>query len=183
MARARSKSWHAAVAIAAKKIAEAEAAGLRAPMSDLHRRSAERLRELCARNAGVYVKLGQHLAQLDFVLPPEFIDVLRCMLDQVGKRATASGRGAVEGERGGEEGGEGEAMRVHERGGGGVGGECTGQGARDGRERNPILSISVNSLRRCSSMKPSSCVASRTPPPPRTSLLLASPPMEIENND
>eukprot|EP00904_Undaria_pinnatifida_P013132 jgi/Undpi1/894/HiC_scaffold_10.g04358.m1 len=82
LARARSKSWHAAVAVAAKKMAEAEAAGLRAPMSDLHRRSAERLRELCARNGGVYVKLGQHLAQLDFVLPPEFIEVLRCMLDQ-----------------------------------------------------------------------------------------------------
>ncbi|CAN0483872.1 unnamed protein product, partial [Ectocarpus sp. 12 AP-2014] len=51
-------------------------------MSDLHRRSAERLRDLCSVNGGVYVKLGQHLSQLDFVLPPEFIDVLRCMLDQ-----------------------------------------------------------------------------------------------------
>lgn len=52
-------------------------------MSDLHRRAAERMRRLCGRNGGVYVKLGQHLAQLDFVLPPEFIEVLRCMLDQV----------------------------------------------------------------------------------------------------
>lgn len=83
MARARSKEWHSKVTVAAKKIADAEAAGLRAPMSDLHRRSAERLRDLCRVNGGVYVKLGQHLSQLDFVLPPEFIDVLRCMLDQV----------------------------------------------------------------------------------------------------
>lgn len=70
--------------VAAKRIADAEARGLRAPMSDLHRRSAERMRDLCSANGGVYVKLGQHLSQLDFVLPPEFIDVLRCMLDQVG---------------------------------------------------------------------------------------------------
>ncbi|CAM9903710.1 unnamed protein product [Ectocarpus sp. 4 AP-2014] len=82
LARARSKEWHSKVTVAAKKIADAEAAGLRAPMSDLHRRSAERLRDLCSVNGGVYVKLGQHLSQLDFVLPPEFIDVLRCMLDQ-----------------------------------------------------------------------------------------------------
>lgn len=53
-------------------------------MSDLHRRSAERIRDLCGLNGGVYVKLGQHLSQLDFVLPSEFIEVLRCMLDQVG---------------------------------------------------------------------------------------------------
>lgn len=83
LARAHSKEWHSKVTVAAKKIADAEAAGLRAPMSYLHRRSAERLRDLCSVNGGVYVKLGQHLSQLDFVLPPEFIDVLRCMLDQV----------------------------------------------------------------------------------------------------
>lgn len=83
MARARRKEWHAAVMVAARKIAAAEAAGLRAPMSDLHRRSAERLRRLCGRNGGVYVKLGQILAQLDFVLPSEFVEVLKCMLDQV----------------------------------------------------------------------------------------------------
>lgn len=93
MARARSKEWHSKVTVAAKKIADAEAAGLRAPMSDLHRRSAERLRDLCSVNGGVYVKLGQHLSQLDFVLPPEFIDVLRCMLDQVSSGGW--GRGSV----------------------------------------------------------------------------------------
>eukprot|EP00903_Cladosiphon_okamuranus_P008941 g8557.t1 len=82
LARAHSKEWHKRVTVAAKKIADAEARGLRPPMSDLHRRSAERLRDLCSVNGGVYVKLGQHLSQLDFVLPPEFIEVLRCMLDQ-----------------------------------------------------------------------------------------------------
>lgn len=81
-ARARGKTWYAAVNVAAKRLAEAEAAGLRAPMSDLHRRTAERLLDLCRKNGGVYVKLGQHLSQLDFILPNEFIEVLNCMLDQ-----------------------------------------------------------------------------------------------------
>ncbi len=56
MARARSKEWHLRVTVAAKKIAEAEARGLRPPMSQLHRRSAERLRDLCSVNGGVYVR-------------------------------------------------------------------------------------------------------------------------------
>lgn len=82
-ARERGKVWYAAVITAAKRLAEAEAAGLRAPMSDLHRRSAERIKRLCGRNGGVYVKLGQQLSQMDFVVPSEFIEVLRSMLDQV----------------------------------------------------------------------------------------------------
>lgn len=57
LARARSKEWHARVTVAAKKIADAEARGLRPPMSGLHRRSAERLRELCSVNGGVYVRM------------------------------------------------------------------------------------------------------------------------------
>lgn len=56
LARARSKEWHTRVTVAAKKIADAEARGLRPPMSDLHRRSAERLRDLCSVNGGVYVR-------------------------------------------------------------------------------------------------------------------------------
>lgn len=56
LARARSKEWHTRVTVAAKKIADAEARGLRPPMSNLHRRSAERLRDLCSVNGGVYVR-------------------------------------------------------------------------------------------------------------------------------
>lgn len=85
MARARSREWHAKVVVAANKIAEAEATGLRAPKSDLHLRSAERLRQLCCSNGGVYVKLGQLLSQMDFVFPREYIEVLGLMLDQVGR--------------------------------------------------------------------------------------------------
>lgn len=60
-ARARSKEWHTRVTVAAKKIADAEARGLRPPMSELHRRSAERLRELCSVNGGVYVRRARNV--------------------------------------------------------------------------------------------------------------------------
>lgn len=83
MARSRSREWHTKVVIAAKKVAKAEASGLRSPKSDLHLRSAERLRQLCASNGGVYVKLGQLISQMDFVFPREYIEVLGLMLDQV----------------------------------------------------------------------------------------------------
>ena len=64
LARARSKEWHTRVTVAAKKIADAEARGLRPPMSDLHRRSAERLRDLCSVNGGVYVRNVPRVASL-----------------------------------------------------------------------------------------------------------------------
>eukprot|EP01041_Mallomonas_annulata_P001986 gene1986-3863_t len=49
-------------------------------LSEIHARCAIRLRDLCARNRGVYIKLGQHLAQLDYLLPPEYISTLRSLL-------------------------------------------------------------------------------------------------------
>ncbi|CAE7802466.1 unnamed protein product, partial [Symbiodinium microadriaticum] len=45
-----------------------------------HHRSALKLHKLCELNGGVYVKLGQHLAQLDYLFPMEFIVVLRRLL-------------------------------------------------------------------------------------------------------
>ena len=38
-------------------------------LSTVHKRSAERLRDLCMRNRGIYIKLGQHLCQMDYLLP------------------------------------------------------------------------------------------------------------------
>jgi predicted unusual protein kinase regulating ubiquinone biosynthesis (AarF/ABC1/UbiB family) len=35
-------------------------------------RSAIRLRDMCAQNLGVYIKLGQHIAMLDHVFPEEY---------------------------------------------------------------------------------------------------------------
>lgn len=49
------------------------------PFHDVHLRSAQRLKALCERNKGVYIKLGQHLGQLDYLLPPEYIDTLKTL--------------------------------------------------------------------------------------------------------
>jgi aarF domain-containing kinase len=43
---------------------------------ELHQRSADRLLRLCLTNGGIYVKLGQHVAQLDYLLPEPFTRTL-----------------------------------------------------------------------------------------------------------
>eukprot|EP00980_Cylindrotheca_fusiformis_P001220 scaffold328_cov130-Cylindrotheca_fusiformis.AAC.34 len=50
--------------------------------SRLHRRSAKRLLELCRKNGGVYIKVGQHLANLDYLIPHEYIEVLSSLFDE-----------------------------------------------------------------------------------------------------
>ncbi|XP_062212116.1 putative ABC1 protein At2g40090 [Phragmites australis] len=42
-----------------------------------HLRSANRLQELCFRNGGIYIKLGQHIAQLEYVVPEEYVQTMR----------------------------------------------------------------------------------------------------------
>jgi hypothetical protein len=42
------------------------------PMKEVHNRCAIRLRDMCAQNLGVYIKLGQHIAMLDHVFPEEY---------------------------------------------------------------------------------------------------------------
>lgn len=46
-----------------------------------HETCANLLLELCKLNAGVYVKLGQHVSQLDHMLPPAYITILRPLLE------------------------------------------------------------------------------------------------------
>mmetsp|Transcript_20589 Transcript_20589/g.49506 ORF Transcript_20589/g.49506 Transcript_20589/m.49506 type:complete len:692 (+) Transcript_20589:615-2690(+) len=47
----------------------------------LHRRNAHRLLQLCRTNGGVYIKVGQHLANLDLLLPEEYIQTLSSLFD------------------------------------------------------------------------------------------------------
>ena len=42
-----------------------------------HARSAAVLRDLCFANGGIYTKLGQHLGQLDYLLPAEYVQTMR----------------------------------------------------------------------------------------------------------
>ncbi|GJZ47287.1 putative ABC1 protein [Tanacetum coccineum] len=44
---------------------------------EVHTRSARRLEELCFKNGGIYIKLGQHIGQLEYLVPQEYIKTLR----------------------------------------------------------------------------------------------------------
>lgn len=49
--------------------------------NNIHCRNALRLLRLCRTNGGVYVKVGQHLANLDLLLPEEYIQTLSSLFD------------------------------------------------------------------------------------------------------
>lgn len=51
-------------------------------LSPVHLRSAQRLRDMCAKNQGVYIKLGQHIAMLDYIIPIEYQRTLATLLSQ-----------------------------------------------------------------------------------------------------
>lgn len=56
----------------------------------LHHRNAIRLRDMCAKNGGVYIKLGQHLAMLDHIFPKEYQVVLSSLLANTPKSSWSS---------------------------------------------------------------------------------------------
>ncbi|KAI7817296.1 ubiquinone biosynthesis protein [Gamsiella multidivaricata] len=51
-------------------------------MSALHKRSADRLREMLSKNGGIYIKLGQHLASLKYLLPDEWTTAMEPLQDR-----------------------------------------------------------------------------------------------------
>lgn len=55
--------------------------------SVIHRQAANRLLQLCRDNGGVYVKIGQHLAQLDYLIPEEYIETLATLFDDTPQTA------------------------------------------------------------------------------------------------
>lgn len=44
--------------------------------SDCHKRSAERLLDLCCKNGGIFIKVGQHISALQYMVPVEYVDTL-----------------------------------------------------------------------------------------------------------
>jgi aarF domain-containing kinase len=58
--------------LAVMQLQRAEASNLAARWDELHERNAERLLAMCVANGGLYVKLGQHLAQLDYIVPKAY---------------------------------------------------------------------------------------------------------------
>ncbi|XP_045498783.1 aarF domain-containing kinase 1 [Colias croceus] len=47
--------------------------------SDAHKAGAEKLLELCKTNKGVYIKVGQHVGALDYLLPSEYVSTMRVL--------------------------------------------------------------------------------------------------------
>ena len=47
--------------------------------SKVHQRSAERLLSLCCTNGGVFIKVGQHIGALDYLVPTEYVNTLKVL--------------------------------------------------------------------------------------------------------
>lgn len=47
--------------------------------SEAHKLNAEKLLELCKANKGVYIKVGQHIGALDYLLPNEYVVTMRVL--------------------------------------------------------------------------------------------------------
>jgi hypothetical protein len=48
----------------------------------VHRKAAEQLLELCCTNRGVYIKVGQHIGALDYLVPPEYVETMKVLHSQ-----------------------------------------------------------------------------------------------------
>lgn len=76
----------------AKGTAERDAA-----LAGCHERGAERVAGACERNGGVYIKLGQHVAQLDHLLPEAYVAMMRArMLDRCPQSAFGEVRATLQ---------------------------------------------------------------------------------------
>ena len=65
-----------------------------------HTRNAIRLTKMCASNGGLYIKLGQHIAMLDYIVPEEYRQELTSLLGQTPQTSWESVRRVVKDELG-----------------------------------------------------------------------------------
>ena len=50
---------------------------------EAHKRAAQRLLQVCLRNGGLYIKLGQGLVTMNHMLPKEYLETLVVLQDKV----------------------------------------------------------------------------------------------------
>lgn len=50
--------------------------------SQVHKKAAESLLELCCANRGVFIKVGQHIGALEFILPHEYVETMKVLHSQ-----------------------------------------------------------------------------------------------------
>ena len=48
-------------------------------LGECHFRSANRLLKLCRDNGGVFIKVGQHIGALDYLLPEEYVSTMKVL--------------------------------------------------------------------------------------------------------
>ncbi|XP_046669485.1 aarF domain-containing kinase 1 isoform X1 [Homalodisca vitripennis] len=51
----------------------------KAQRSKVHREAAEALLDLCRTNKGVYIKVGQHIGALDYLVPKEYVETMKVL--------------------------------------------------------------------------------------------------------
>ena len=47
--------------------------------SGVHQRSADRLLAMCQANGGAFIKVGQHIGALEYLLPPEYVQTFKVL--------------------------------------------------------------------------------------------------------
>lgn len=47
--------------------------------SEAHKLAAQKLLDLICVNKGVYIKVGQHIGSLDYLLPPEYVNTMKVL--------------------------------------------------------------------------------------------------------
>lgn len=45
----------------------------------VHTKSAVRLRDVCCKNGGVFIKVGQHVGTLEYLLPQEYVKAMKVL--------------------------------------------------------------------------------------------------------
>jgi len=61
------------------KAASMVKADYEAAKGECHQRSAETLLRLCEKNGGVFIKVGQHIGALDYLLPEEYVNTMKVL--------------------------------------------------------------------------------------------------------
>lgn len=47
--------------------------------SEIHLRSALQLRDMCCLNGGAFIKVGQHVGSLEYLLPKEYVETMKVL--------------------------------------------------------------------------------------------------------
>ena len=86
--------------LASLRLKRADEIGIASRWEELHERCAVRLKALCIANGGVYVKLGQHMAQLDYLVPKPYTRNLRALFEHNAPSSADQVIGLIEQEMG-----------------------------------------------------------------------------------